>query len=411
MTSVLATHRRDVQVIGIIGFVHLVSHFFQLALAPLFPLISRDLGVSNTELGLTVSLFYIASGMLQTPAGFVVDRIGARPVLLTGLGLLSAAVAAYSLAPTLAVLACIVLLAGAGNSVFHPADYSLINHSVNPKFVGRAYSVHGIGGHLGFALAPVTFATLAVWLGWRGALAAAGIAGIAIVLFLVMAGEGALQGTAERQERPKDAGKQSAAAVLMQPTILAFFVFFMLFAMAIIGLQNFTATALVIERGVSLLAANGAIAGFLIGSPFGALAGGIIADRATRHHDLIATTGFVSAGVLILSIPVLGFDGPVLVGVLALAGFLFGSTLPNRDMVIRKSTPTGSSGRVFGFIYCGLDIGSAITPTLYGWFLDLGNPRWIFFSSGVLLLLAALLVIVTARLMVPRAAAAAGAAP
>jgi len=401
-TGALADRRRDVRVIGILGVVHLFSHFYQLSLAPLFPLISRDLDISNLELGFFVSLFYIASGTLQTPAGFLVDRVGARPVLLGGLGLLSLAVAGYSLAPSYGVMAVLLVLAGAGNSVFHPADYSMINQSVHSRLVGRAYSIHGVGGHAGFALAPVVIAPLALWLGWRGALAAAGLTGVALVLLLLMGGGKALQGSREQAERPARDGRQSKEnpiAVLLKPSILAFFVFFTLFAMATIGLQNFTAAALVMERGVSLLSASAALAGFLVAAPIGILVGGVIADRAHRHHDLIATGGFVGAGLFLLAIPVFTLDGNFLLGALALAGFLFGTTLPNRDLIIRRATPPGASGRVFGFIYCGLDIGSAVTPTLYGWFLDLGNPRWIFIGSGLLLLAAALLVVVTARLM------------
>ena len=89
----------DVQVMALIGVAHGISHFFQLVLPSLFPLLKDDFQVSYAELGAVMTVFYITSGLLQTPAGFLVDRIGARAVLLGGLGLYSIAIALYGLAP------------------------------------------------------------------------------------------------------------------------------------------------------------------------------------------------------------------------------------------------------------------------------------------------------------------------
>src|SRR5688572_22660937 len=175
----------DVRVIGLVGFDHFVSHFFHLALPPLFPILRDELGVSYTALGLLMSVFFAASGLGQPVAGFVVDRFGATPVLLAGMGTLAAAVGLAGFAPSYAFLIPLAALGGIGNSVFHPANYAILNGSVSATRVGRAYSVHGISGNLGWAAAPVTIVTLSHFLGWRAALVLVGAAGVVITLGLI----------------------------------------------------------------------------------------------------------------------------------------------------------------------------------------------------------------------------------
>ena len=79
----------DAKVIGLVGGAHALSHFFQLALPPLFPLLRDEFGVSWSLLGALMGAFYVASGVSQFAAGFAVDRFGARPVLYGGLALLA----------------------------------------------------------------------------------------------------------------------------------------------------------------------------------------------------------------------------------------------------------------------------------------------------------------------------------
>ena len=310
---------------------------------------------------------------------------------------MSLAVTFYGLTPNYHTLLVLTFIAGIGNSVFHPADYSLLNGAVNPKLIGRAYSVHSIGGHGGFAMAPLVMATLGITIGWRGALIAAGVAGLVLTLILFALGTSFFQGSQERKPVQKPESIKAGVTLLMQPLIIGFFLFFVILAMALIGLQNFTPSALVMDRGLFLVAASGVIATFLIAAPVGVLIGGIMADKYTKHQEIVAFSAIACVGLLIIGVAYIDLSGTALYGLFGLAGFLFGIALPNRDMVVRAATPDGASGRVFGFVYGGLDIGSALTPVLFGWFLDLLNPSWVFLSSGLLFILSALLILVMAK--------------
>ena len=401
MSSAFAEDRRDIQVIGAIGTVHAFSHFYQLTLAPLFLLISAELSVSNVELGLLLSVFFVASAGFQTPAGFLADRIGARPVLIGGLMLLSMSVTGYAFTPNYEALVVLSFLAGAGNSVFHPADFTLLNQTVSPKRMGRAYSIHSLGGHVGFALGPLLMAPLGLWVGWRSAVLIAGLSGVALAILLVLMGAGFFFGNNERKPAARPDSIKTGILLLFKPAILGFFLFFLLFAMATIGLHQFTTLALFQDRGMSLVTGNAAIFAFLVGSPIGILVGGFLADRIGRHLEITGAGCFVGVGILVLGIGWLDITGLSLYAAFGLAGLIFGMAIPSRDLVVRSITPEGASGRVFGFVYGGLDTGAAITPLLYGWFLDLKHPDWVFLSSGLLFLLAAVLMVGTAKFVKP----------
>ncbi len=385
-----------------VSVAHWFSHFYQLALPPLFPLIRAETGISYTGLGVLMGVFYVTSGLCQTPAGFLVDRFGARTVLLGGLAMLAAAILIYSVAPSYEVMVVLAFIGGLGNSVFHPADYAVMSATVSTARMGRAFSVHNLGGLLGYAAAPAVMIALGTILGWRGALGVAGLAGAVPVAVMLMRMETpSATGAAGAQG---DATNSLAAGVklLMQAPMVLLFVFFALMAMALIGLQSFTPTALITLRDMPLATANLALAGFLTGAPAGIIAGGIIADRIVRH-DALATGCFVLSAAMILGIGLLQPAVPGLVVTFFLAGFWFGLALPSRDLVVRSIAPPGASGKVFGFVYSGLDTGAAISPVLFGWFVDIGHALWIFLFAPAFLVLSAVVIVVSERVARRRA--------
>jgi MFS transporter, FSR family, fosmidomycin resistance protein len=194
--STLTPARREDCVIGLVAGGHFLSHFYYLALPPLFPLLASELGVGFAALGLVVLAYNLVGGLLQGPVGILVDRLGARHVLLAGLGLNAAAIAAMGLSQGYWPLVFLALMAGIGNSVFHPADYSILSGSVSLARSARAYSIHTFSGFFGGALAPLTMIALATAFGWRPAFIMVGLVGIAMTLALWL-GSGLLRGEGE----------------------------------------------------------------------------------------------------------------------------------------------------------------------------------------------------------------------
>lgn len=375
----------DVRIIALIGAGHMVSHFLQLTLPPLFPILRSELGVTWLQLGLISTVFYAVSGLMQTVAGFLVDRFGARRLLLTGLTLFAGAIGAAALAPSYWMLLPIAAIAGAGNSVFHPADYSILNAGVSPRRIARAYSIHAISGNIGWVLAPVLVAPVAAYAGWRVALLTA--AGVALLATLVIAWR--TQGLGQRMPATAAEAPTTLAAdirVLMAVPILMAFGYFALLTGSTMGIQTFAVPALGMIYMAPLTLATGALTVYLFGNASGIFAGGFLADRVKRH-DFVAGGGVLCAALLTVVLASGALPLSTIAVAMAVIGFSMGITSPSRDMIVRAATPRGSSGKVFGFVYSGLDLGSLIAPPVYGWFLDRNAPR------GMFMLVAAVMVV------------------
>jgi MFS family permease len=394
----------DLRVIGLIGAGHFVSHFLQLALPPLFPVLRSELDVSWAALGLVSSVFFGASGVAQTAAGFVVDRIGARRVLLAGMTLMAVAVALGGLATSYSMLLVVAALAGLGNSVFHPADYSILNSYVSARRIARAYSIHSLSGNAGWVLAPIIVGTVTHLAGWRAALFTAGGLALAGTALLATQTRG-LGAPVPMGPSAKRASIGADLRVLLAVPILMAFGYFALLTASMMGIQTFAVPALGLIYDAPLTLATGALTVYLFGNASGILTGGFLADRAARH-DLVAAAGVTCAAALTLllssgSLPL------SLIGVaMAAMGFTMGITAPSRDMLVRAATPRGSSGKVFGFVYSGLDLGSLVAPPVYGWLLDRGQPRTMFVVIAAVMFVMILTVIEVRRRVVPATATA-----
>ena len=366
--------RNDATVIGLISFAHGMSHFYQLLLAPLFPFIKEELGVSYAALGFLVALFYALSALLQPLAGFVVDRYGARRVLLGGVAFFVAGIAVQAFAANYAMLALGAALGGIGNSVFHPADFAILNARVSTARLGYAFSAHGVVGYLGYAVAPVFSVSIGAAFGWQAALLAGAVLGIGLLVLLL-----ANSKHLAIETRPRKSSIRSDARVLFATPVVLCFVYFMVFAAGLAGLQSFGVSALVEQYRVAATVASSALTAYLVSAALGILAGGFVAARATRH-DFVAAAGMGINAAAILVIAMQLVPGAGIAAALAVAGFASGIVAPSRDLIVRASTPPGAAGRVFGFVYSGLDVGSLATPVFYGWMLDHGLPHAVFYT-------------------------------
>jgi FSR family fosmidomycin resistance protein-like MFS transporter len=361
------------KVIALVGAGHATSHFLQLVLPPLFPLMREELGVSYATLGLVLTLFYVLSAVLQPFAGFVVDRIGGRAVLLGGLALMVLGTLFMGLSQGIWTLGLGAALAGIGNSVFHPADFAILNGRVAKERLGHAFSIHSVSGSVGFAIAPVFSGAIGVWLGWHAALVAAAAVG-GVVFLLLAFNSGKLHVVPNVR---KTAGLDFS--VLRSWQVIACFSFFALHAAALTGILSFGVSALKEQLGVATTLASTAITTYMVGSGIGMLTGGFLTTRIARL-DLVPAAGLSFSACVMLALAAGLVPALALPVAFALSGFAVGLTYPSRDLLIRAATPPGATGRVYGFVYAGLDVGSFATPVFYGWLLDHGAPHGVFYA-------------------------------
>ena len=389
--AVIPSLKQDAKVIGLVGTAHGVSHFFHLILAPLFPWLKEAFGLSYAELGLLMTVFFIVSGVGQALAGFVVDRIGALRVLFFGVACLGLSALALSAAQNYPMLLAGSMLAGLGNSIFHPSDFTLLNRRVSTARLGHAFSVHGISGNLGWAAAPVFLTTVAGLANWRIALLAA--AAIPFGLLVLLAANRNLLG-ADRAPTAlaPHAGEHGSGGIpefLRLPAVWMCFAFFFITAMALGGIQSFSSASLRDLYGMSLAWATTGYTAFMLASAAGMVWGGFLASKTTRHDRTIAWS-FAAAGLTALTIASGAVAAPMAVLLMGAIGFGAGVAGPSRDLLIRAAAPKNATGRVYGVVYSGLDIGLATAPLLFGAMMDAHRPAFVFMFIGIFQMLAIL---------------------
>ncbi|CAM8662659.1 AraJ Arabinose efflux permease [Comamonadaceae bacterium] len=382
-----APFKQDATVIGLVGLAHASSHFGHLLLPLLFPVFMQEFGLSYSQLGLLMTVFFVVSGVGQACSGFVVDRLGARPLLFVALALFAAACVAASMVTGYAGLFAVAALAGLGNATFHPVDFTILNQRVSAPRLGYAFSAHGLTGNLGWALAPVFFAGLGVLIGWRQAYLAAAVLYLAVIALLFVQREH-LHTTVTRKAEPV-AGAQKAEhdmAFMKLPVVWWCFGFFLLSTMTLAVVQSYAVSILKAMHGVSFEAATLTISSYMLCGAVGMFIGGFVAAKS-RHSDRVVALA-MAAGAVLLALcgtGLLGATGTMVV--LAITGFAVGIGGPSRDMMIKKATPKGATGRVYGLVYSGLDTGFAISPLVFGVLMDKGWYGATLLGAALVLLL------------------------
>jgi len=372
-----AEHTNDARTIASVSAAHFVSHVYILLLPPLFEVIRADYQVSYTELGLALVAFNALTAVFQTPAGFLVDHVGARIVLICGLLLGSAAVVVAGVAVSFWVFVAMFALAGLGNAVYHPADYAMLSDRVAGERIGRAFSIHTFAGMLGGAVAPGLLLFLYGYVGWRGAFVATAMLGFAVAVVLAFQRDAPIR--RDHLDPVVDAGSgngQTSLRLLLSPVILLNFVFFALFAFTNGGLITYSVVALSAAHGVPLAEGNLALSGFLLLNAAGVLLGGLLLGRASPV--LVTVASMLAFAILTVVLGLFNLGTAATVIAMSLSGLVAGLAMPSRDMMVRAVTPPGSFGKVFGFVTTGFNFAGVLVPLCFGPLMDHGHPVAVF---------------------------------
>ena len=401
--------REDALLVALIAAAHMISHFFQLVLAPLFPWLKAEFGWSYAQLGFILSVLFAVSGVGQAAAGFMVDRYGPRTTLVGGLACLASGALLFAASHSYAGFVLGAVFAGLGNCVFHPVDFWFINHRVSVPRLGPAYSAHGISGSLGWACAPLFLVGLAVPFGWRVAVFAAALLPLAMIV-LVWLYRGVLDAPAHVTvvaTRALPDSTESMFAFLRLPTIWLCFGFFFFVAAALGGVQSFAPTVFTAAYGLDRHDAAMSITVYMLASACGMLAGGWLVSRS-RVLERNITIALALSVLAALAVALQLLPGMVALIFMVVMGFGSGLSGPSRDMLIRSASPPGATGRVYGVVYSGLDAGIAAGPVVFGKMLDHGFALEVFYGVALCLACGVVIAWQVARVTERQAAATAG---
>jgi MFS family permease len=362
--------RQDAGIIGLVGLAHASSHFSHLVLPLMFPVFMKEFGFSFSELGLLMSVFFVVSGVGQACAGFVVDRLGARPMLFLAMVIFVLACVGASMVTGYTGLVLVAALTGLGNATFHPVDFTILNQRVSAPRLGYAFSAHGLTGNLGWAAAPIFMASISVGFGWRNAYLAAAVMYGLILLLLVLQRD-KLSTSHKTHDTAAQGPAEHSLAFMKLPVVWWCFAFFLLSTMTLAVVQNFSVSILKAMQGVSFEAATLTITFYMLAGALGMLIGGFVAARSAQSDRVVAVC--MAVGALLFALCGTGWLGAnATMVILACTGFAIGIGGPSRDMMIKKATPKGATGRVYGLVYSGLDSGFALSPLVFGGLMDRG---------------------------------------
>lgn len=378
-----AAFKRDVHVISLVSIAHGLSHFFHLLIPSLFPWLKLEFALSHSELALLMTAFFVVSSIGQALAGFVVDRIGAYPVLMSGIVFFVIAALTLGAAQNYSMLLLGAGIAGLGNSVFHPADYTLLGKRVSNARIAHAFSMHGLSGFIGWGLAPVFAATFSMTVGWRFATLAAAAICVAVVALLAV--YKSVLSTPSESAKPKTTAAHATEhvlAFLRLRSVWLCFGFFLISAMSLGGVQSFVPAALHDVYGLTKEVAASMITVFMIGSAGGLLVGGTLAAKST-HHDRIVAGALLIAASMSFLIATTALPNLLVFVAITIMGVGQGIAGPSRDLLVRAAAPRNATGRVFGTVYAGLDVGLAIAPIMFGAMMDFHHPAWVFVGVGI----------------------------
>ena len=391
--------RQDAQVMGLVGLVHASSHFSHLLLPLMFPAFVQDFGLGYAQLGLLMSVFFVVSGIGQALSGFFVDHFGARPVLYASLAMLALACASVTQVQGYGGLMCSAILFGLGNCTFHPVDFTILNNRVSEQRLGHAFSTHGLTGNLGWAAAPTFMVGISTLSHWRTAYACAALVFVSLLL-LCMFQRAHLH--TEPQRHPTQGvkpamGASTSLSFLRLPVVWWCFGFFVFSTMTLAVVQSFSVSILQSLVGVSFEAATHTLTAYLVCAALGMLAGGFMAATFAKHTQAVVAGSMLSAALLLVICATtwLGPMGSMLA--MAITGFAAGVGGPSRDLMIKQATPKGATGRVYGMVYSGMDVGFAIAPALFGVFMDHGWYAATLVGVSLTLVVSAALAVVVGR--------------
>lgn len=371
------TRGHDILAIFLVSIAHASSHFYHLVIPSLFPWILPHFGMNFLQGGTLMTTFFVTSAVGQSMSGFLVDKVGGRSSMYTGLLLLIASAVALGMAENVPMLYLSAMFAGAGNSVFHPSDYSLMNYNIQDRFLGHAFAWHNITGNIGWAICPFFMVTTAGWFGWRGAaFAASSVALIVLVIELLFRGVFSRDSVRDTTPPTPKEKEEGTFGFLRVPDVWYCFMFFFFTSGAFGVLQSFSQTIFKNAYHLNLTGASAALTAYLLGAGAGALIGGFLTNQHKISSNRVVALCLTFAAVMAAILASQVLSGYWAVVLMCLMGLGTGVAAPSRDIMIRGATVAKlgkkSFGRVYGFTYCGMDVGQSLTPILFGPLLDVG---------------------------------------
>jgi MFS family permease len=382
---------------------HALTHWYPATFYLLLPLIGNELGLSYSQIGLIITCQYLASAVANVPGGVMVDTIG-RKGLLMGISLfwVGFPYLLIGFTHTYVMLLVCISLVGFGNSLWHPTAIPTLGQRY-PDRKGLVLSLHGMGGNVGDAIAPLVIGAALAAFSWRQVVVMNVLPGLVVALLMfVFLGSmrlGAKKSSADVQSL-RDYTK--AVRQLFRNRALILLSTGSTFrSMTQAALTTFLPVYLANEMGYSPFVV-GACLFALQGAGFAAApVAGHLSDRVGRKTILM---GSMLTTALVLVAMAFAGGTPLFVALVALLGFFLYANRPVIQAWLLETTPKNLGGSSIGILFGAQAIGAAIGPFLAGMVADRHGLLSTFYFLAVTIVLANFFVFFTPKVATTPAA-------
>ncbi len=352
---------------------HMLTHWYPATFYLLLPLIGRELDLSYTEIGFIMTAMHGVGALMSMPGGMLVDMVGKKGGLMAlSLFWIGVPYALLSMTHSYWMVLLCVSLVGIGNNLWHPAAIATLAHRY-PTRKGFVLSLHGMGGNVGEAVAPLVAGMLLATLSWRSVVVINIVPGIIMAgLILLFLGAFTVDRNRSEAHAPRHLGAylKNFGDLFRNRSLMLISTATGLRTLTQSGLLTFLPVYLAYEMNYSPFAVGVCMAVLQLGGFIAAPIGGHFSDKLGRKRIIMG--GMTVTGITIVGMA-LAAKTPWFVVFVALVGFFLYAMRPALQAWAMDATPKNMGGSTVGLQFTFSAVGSAIAPAICGMIADAYN--------------------------------------
>ena len=349
---------------------HMLTHWYPATFYVLLPLLGRELNLSYTEIGFIMTAMHGIGALMSMPGGMLVDMVGKKGTLMAlSLFWIGLPYALLSLTHSYWMVLLCVSLVGIGNNLWHPAAIATLADRY-PTRKGFVLSLHGMGGNVGEAVAPLVAGALLATLSWRTVVVINIVPGIIMAaLLLLFLGAFTLENNRQEASAPQGVGDylRNFGDLFRNRALMLISTATGLRTLTQSGLLTFLPVYLAYEMQYSPLAVGVCMAILQLGGFIAAPIGGHLSDRLGRRRIIMG--GMTITGITIVGMA-LAAKTPWFVVFVALVGFFLYAMRPALQAWAMDATPRNMGGSTVGMQFTFSAVGAAVAPAVCGMISD-----------------------------------------
>ena len=378
--------------LALITIGHGLTHWYPATFYLLLPLIGNELGLSYSQIGLIITCQYIASALANIPGGMMVDTIGRKGVLMAvSLFWVGFPYLLIGFTHGYAMLLVCVALVGFGNSLWHPTAIPTLGQRY-PARKGLVLSVHGMGGNVGDAIAPLVVGAALLVFSWREVVVMNVVPGLVVALLMFVYLGGMRMGAKHASAQPQSLQSylQGLRALLRNRALILLSTGSTFRAMTQTALLTFLPVYLANDMGYSPMWVGASLFALQAAGFAAAPVAGHLSDRMGRKH--IAISSMATTAVVLVAMALTG-GSPAFVALIAVLGFFLYALRPVIQAWMLEATPKNMGGSAIGVLFGAQAVGAAIGPLIAGIVADRHGVLATFYFLAVTIVIANLFIV------------------